>query len=72
VGETFKNLSNPAQMVAHQTTADSFTVTDSARETISHLRGNIFTPYAAQAAFNSHSSKAQPIGPPPLPTNKQV
>jgi hypothetical protein len=71
VGESYENPSNPAQ-VAHQTAADSFTVTDSARRTISHHKGNIFTPYAAQAAFNSHSSKAQPIGPPPLPTNKPV
>jgi hypothetical protein len=69
VGEQMKNRSNPAQ-VAHQTTADSFTVTDSAHETISHHKGNIFTPYAAQAAFNSHSSKAQPSEPPPLPATK--
>jgi hypothetical protein len=72
VGESFENPSNPAQ-VAYQTTADSFSVTDSARKTISHHKGNIFTPHAAQAAFNSHSSKAQPIGPPPpLPTNEPV
>ena len=71
VGESYENPSNPAQ-VAHQTAADSFTVTDSARRTISHHKGNIFTPYAAQAAFNSHSSKAQPSGPPPLPTTKVV
>ena len=71
IGESFENPSNPAQ-VAHQTTADSFTVTDSARKTISHHKGNIFTPHAAQAAFNSHSSKAQPSGPPPLPTTKPV
>jgi hypothetical protein len=71
VGESYENPSNPAQ-VAHQTTADSFTVTDSARRTISHHKGNIFTPYAAQAVFNSHSSKAQPSGPPPLPATKTV
>jgi hypothetical protein len=71
VGESYENPSNPAQ-VAYQAAADSFTVTDSARRTISHHKGNIFTPYAAQAAFNSHSSKAQPIGPPPLPTTKSV
>jgi hypothetical protein len=71
VGESYENPSNPAQ-VAHQTTADSFTVTDSARKTISHHKGNIFTPYAAQAAFNSHSSKAQPSGPPLLAATKTV
>jgi hypothetical protein len=71
VGESFENPSNRAQ-VAHQTTPDSFSVTDSARKTISHHKGNIFTPYAAQAAFNSHSSKAQPVGPPPLPTSEPV
>ena len=41
---------NPAQ-VAHQTEPHSFTVTDEVRGTISHHKGNIFAPYAAQAAF---------------------
>jgi hypothetical protein len=40
--------------------------------TISHHKGNIYAPYAAQAAFNSHSSKAQTSTPPPLPTTKSV
>ena len=71
VGESYENPSNPAQ-VAHQTEPHSFTVTDEARGTISYHKGNIFAPYAAQAAFNAHSSKAQPIEPPPLPTAKQV
>ena len=70
VGESYENPSNPAQ-VAHQTTADAFTVTDEVQGTISHHRGNIFAPYAAHAAFNSHSSKAQK-GPPPLPATKPV
>ena len=68
VGERFENRSNPAQ-VAHQTEPNAFTVTDSVQGTISYHKGNIYTPYAAQAAFNSHASKAQK-GPPPLPTDK--
>jgi hypothetical protein len=71
VGEKMENRSNPSQL-AHQTEPDSFTVTDSAQGTISHHKGNIYTPYAAQAAFNSHSSKAQTSIPPPLPTTKPV
>jgi hypothetical protein len=71
IGESYENPSNPAQ-VAHQTEPHSFTVTDEARGTISYHKGNIFAPYAAQAAFHAHSSKAQPIEPPPLPTAKQV
>ena len=47
-----ENPSNPAQ-VAHQTEPHSFTVTDEVRGTISHHKGNIFAPYAAQAAFNA-------------------
>jgi hypothetical protein len=70
VGERFENRSNPAQ-VAHQTEPDGFTVTDSVQGTISHHKGNIYAPYAAQAAFNSHSSKARQ-GPPPLPATKPV
>jgi hypothetical protein len=69
VGESYENPSNPAQ-VAHQTEPHSFSVTDEVRGTISYHKGNIFAPYAAQAAFNAHSSKAQPIEPPPLPTAK--
>jgi hypothetical protein len=68
VGERFENRSNPAQ-AAHQTEPDAFTVTDSVQGTISYHKGNIYTPHAALAAFNSHASKAQK-GPPPLPTNK--
>ena len=68
VGERFENRSNPGQ-VAHQTEPDAFTVTDSVQGTISYHKGNIYTPYAAQAAFNSHASKAQK-GQPPLPTDK--
>ena len=68
VGESMENKLNPAQ-VAYQAAPDSFTVTDSVQGTISHHKGNICTPYAAQAAFNAHSSTAQQ-GPPPLPTNR--
>jgi hypothetical protein len=69
VGERFENRSNPAQ-IAHQTEPSAFIVEDSVQGTISHHKGNIYAPYAAQAAFNSHSSKAQSSGPPPLPTTK--
>jgi hypothetical protein len=56
-------------LMAHQTAADSFSVVDQGKGTISHHRGNTFTPQVAQAAFNSHSAKAKPIqsAPPPIP-----
>jgi hypothetical protein len=63
VGEKLQNRSNTNQ-VAHQTAPDSFTVTDSGQGTISHHKGNIYTPYTAQAAFNLHSSKARKESPP--------
>ena len=56
------NAANPA-MVAHQTAPNAFAVVDQDRGTVSHHRGSISTPYAAQAAFNSHSAKAQPLPP---------
>ena len=56
------NAGNPA-MVAHQTAPNAFAVVDQDRGTVSHHRGSISTPYAAQAAFNSHSAKAQPLPP---------
>jgi hypothetical protein len=56
------NPGNPA-MVAHQTASNAFTVVDQDRGTVSHHRGSISTPYAAQAAFNSHSAKAPPLPP---------
>jgi hypothetical protein len=57
--------------MAHQTAPNSFAVIDQAKGTISHHRGNIFTPQAAQAAFNSHSAHAKPFQtvPPPLPAS---
>lgn len=69
VGERTTSESHPS-LIAHQTTPNSFTVVDEARGTISSHRGNIFTPEAAQAAFNSHSAHSKPIGavPPPLPS----
>jgi hypothetical protein len=62
-----KSESHPS-LAAHQTAPDSFAVIDQANGTISHHRGNIFTPQVAQAAFNSHSAKAEPMQavPPPL------
>jgi hypothetical protein len=56
------NPDNPS-MVAHQTAPNAFAVVDHDRGTVSHHRGNIQTPQAAQAAFNSHSAKAQPLPP---------
>jgi hypothetical protein len=56
------NAGNPA-MVAHQTAPNAFAVVDQDRGMVSHHRGSISTPYAAQAAFNSHSAKAQPLPP---------
>lgn len=53
---------NPA-LVAHQTAPNAFAVVDNDRGTVSHHKGSIATPYAAQAAFNSHTAKAQPLPP---------
>lgn len=50
-------------MVAHQTAPNAFAVVDNDRGTVSHHRGSIATPYAAQAAFNSHAAKSQPLPP---------
>jgi hypothetical protein len=67
VGERMTSESHPS-LIADQTAPNSFVVVDEAQGTISRHRGNIFTPQAAQAAFNSHSAKAKPIQavPPPL------
>ena len=56
------NPDNPA-MTAHQTASNAFAVVDNDRGTVSHHRGSIATPHTAQAAFNSHASKAQPLPP---------
>jgi hypothetical protein len=53
------NPANPA-MVAQQTSPESFAVTDQSKGTVSHHKGSLSTPHAAQAAFNSHASKAKP------------
>lgn len=58
--DSVANPDNPG-MVAHQTASNAFAVVDNDRGTVSHHKGNIATPYAAQAAFNSHASKAQPL-----------
>ncbi len=60
--ESTANPDNPA-MVAHQTASNTFAVVDNNTGTVSHHRGSIATPHAAQAAFNSHSAKAQPLPP---------
>ncbi len=57
---TASNPDNPA-MVAHQTASNAFAVVDNNTGTVSHHPGNISTPHAAQAAFNSHATKAQPL-----------
>jgi hypothetical protein len=58
-GGSIFNPENPA-MVAQQTSPESFTVTDHSKGTVSRHRGSLATPHAAQAAFNSHASKAKP------------
>jgi hypothetical protein len=70
VGERILSESHPS-LTAHQTASNSFAVVDQDKGTISHHRGNIFTPQAAQAAFNSHSAHAKPLQtvPPPLPAS---
>ena len=70
VGKEMNSESHPS-LTAHQTAPNSFAVIDQAKGTISHHRGNIFTPQAGQAAFNSHSAHAKPIQavPPPLPAS---
>jgi hypothetical protein len=70
VGERMDSESHPSLM-AHQTAPNSFAVVDQAKGTISHHRGIIFTPQAAQAAFNSHLAHAKPLQavPPPLPAS---
>lgn len=59
---TVSNPDNPA-MTAHQTASNTFAVVDNDRGTVSHHKGSIATPHTAQAAFNSHASKAQPLPP---------
>ena len=61
-GDSVANPDNPS-MVAHQTAPNAFAVVDNNAGTVSHHPGSIATPYAAQAAFNSHASKAQPLPP---------
>jgi len=56
------NPDNPA-MTAHQTASNAFAVVDNDQGTVSHHRGSIATPHTAQAAFNTHASKAQPLPP---------
>jgi len=61
-GDSVANPDNPT-MVAHQTAPNAFAVVDNNAGTVSHHKGSIATPHAAQAAFNSHPSKAQPLAP---------
>jgi len=61
-GDSVTNPDNPG-MVAHQTAPNAFAVVDNNTGTVSHHKGSIGTPHAAQAAFNSHASKAQPLPP---------
>ena len=67
-GGSIFNPENPA-MVAQQTSPESFTVTDQSKGTVSRHRGSLATPHAAQAAFNSHASKAKPSSTEPDNTN---
>ena len=59
-GDSVSNPDNPG-MVAHQTASNAFAVVDSNTGTVSHHKGSIASPHTAQAAFNSHASKAQPL-----------
>jgi len=61
-GDAVTNPDNPG-MVAHQTASNAFAVVDQNTGTVSHHKGSIATPHTAQAAFNSHASKAQPLPP---------
>lgn len=67
-GGSIFNPENPA-MVAQQTAPESFTVTDQSKGTVSRHQGSLATPHAAQAAFNSHASKAKPSSTEPDNTN---
>ena len=67
-GGAITNPANPA-MVAQQTTPESFSVTDQSQGTVSHHKGSLSTPHAAQAAFNSHPSKAKLSSSKPDKTN---
>ena len=62
------NPANP-DMVAQQTSPESFSVTDQSKGTISHHKGSVSTPQAAQAAFNSHASKTKSSSSKPDNTN---
>jgi hypothetical protein len=70
-GKRMTSESHPS-LAAHQMAPDSFAVIDQANGTISHHRGNIFTPQVAQAAFNSHSAKAKPMQAVPPPLNSSA
>jgi len=61
-GAAVTNPDNPG-MTAHQTALNAFAVVDTNTGTVSHHKGSIATPHSAQAAFNSHASKAQPLPP---------
>lgn len=65
-GAIMKGLSGTTaalQAGVHQTAPNAFAVVDNNTGTVSHHRGSIATPQAAQAAFNSHASKALPLPP---------
>lgn len=59
---TVSNPANPA-MLATQTAPGMFAVVDQDRGTVSHHPGTLTTPQAVQAAFNTHTAKAQPLPP---------
>ena len=64
-GSSSDSVSSPSNpgMFATQTAPDAFAVVDQNRGTVSHHRGSVTTPHAAQAAFNSHHAKAQALPP---------
>jgi hypothetical protein len=67
-GGVIINPANPS-MVAQQTSPSSFSVTDQSKGTVSNHKGSLSTPQAAQAAFNSHASKAKSSSSKPDNTN---
>jgi hypothetical protein len=67
-GGVIINPANPA-MVAQQTSPESFSVTDQSKGTVSHHKGSLSTPHAAQAAFNAHPAKAKSSSSKPDNTN---
>ena len=57
-GGVITNPANPA-MVAQQTTPESFSVTDQSKGTVSHHKGSLSAPHAAQGGFQLSSLQGE-------------